>query len=298
MSHGPATLVVVALLATVALAPSGAAVATNEVSMSGFTADPGEIGLVLVSAQATNVSAYEANVTFDPDVVTVVAAGRQDFPNPEETIDREQGWVRLSAERNEGVDDPILTSLVVRVLSGAEPGTETELSFVESDTTLTDATDGELTIDGYGSATVNVVEPDTPTPTPTPESTPNLSVTATPTVTPSPTPAVTPTVSPTPTATPTATPTPTETPTSAQTDTPTETTTPTQTTVSSPTPTATEAPVTTTAPATATPTASPEPTPTDRAPTTTTGEGPGFGAVVTLLVVLVATGLVCRTRDR
>jgi len=304
MSRAPAAVVpAVVVLVAVALALPGATAATNEVTMSGFSEEPGEIGLVLLSAQATNVTAYQANVTFDPDVVTVVAAGRQDFPNPEETVDRENGWVRLSAERSDPVDEPILTSLVVRILSEAEPGTETELSFVETDTTLTNATDGELTIDAYGTATIDVLQPDTPTPTVTPESTPTVAPTVTPTPTPSPVPTATPTVTPTPTVTttPTATtpttPTETPTPTGTDTDTPTETSTPTRTATASPTPTATEPRETTTPPA-ATPTATPEPTPTDPATGTTTESGPGFGLVVTVVALLVAAGLVRRTRRR
>jgi hypothetical protein len=285
MSRAPAVLLAVALLVTVALAPSGAVAATNEVSMSGFSEEPGEIGLVLVSAQATNVTAYEANVTFDPDVVTVVAAGRQDFPNPEETIDREQGWVRLSATSDDPVDDPVLTSLVVRVLSGAEPGTETDLSFVEADTTLTNETDGELPIDAYGNATVGVLQPDTPTATPTPESTPTATPTATPSPTATPTVTPTPTVTSTPTATPTSTPTPTDTPpeTTSPTPTRTETVSPTPT----PTPTAFPGETETTAPPS---------TPTDTAPGTTTGTGPGLGPVTAVLAVLVAAALIRRTR--
>jgi PGF-CTERM protein len=299
MSRAPAALVpAVVVLVAVALALPGAAAATNEMSMSGFSEEPGETGLVLLSAQATNVTAYEANVTFDPDVVTVVAAGRQDFPNPEETVDRERGWVRLSAEQSEPVDDPVLASLVVRVLSEAEPGTETELSFVEADTTLTNATDGELSIAAYGNATIDVLQSDTPTPTVAPESTstltPERTPTATPTVTTSPTP--------TPTATPTLTPTPsaTQTPTQTETARPTETATSTRTSTASPTPTVIETTdeTETTAPPAATPTATPEPTPTDPAAETTTETGPGFGLVVTVLAVLAATGLLRRTRNR
>jgi len=294
MPRRPATLAVVALLVTVALAlpgaiaSTGATAATNEVDMSGFSEEPGETGLVLLSARATNVTAYEANVTFDPDVVTVVAAGRQDFPNPEETIDREQGWVRLSAERSEPVDEPVLTSLVVRVLSEAEPGTETELSFVEADTTLTNATDGELPIDAYGNATVEVLQPDTPTPTATPE--PTATPTATPTRTPSPSPTATPTAtltpstSPTDTATPTATPTETASQTDIDSSSPTPSASPTSTASPSPSPTDSPVPM--------------SPTPTDRPGTTTATEGPGFGLTVTLVALLVVGGFLRRSRVR
>ena len=304
MSRRPATLVAIVLLVTVALAlpgtiaSSGADAATNEVDMSGFSEEPGEIGLVLLSAQATNVTAYEANVTFDPDVVTVVAAGRQDFPNPEETVDREQGWVRLSAERSEPVDEPILASLVVRVLSEAEPGTDTDLSFVEADTTLTNATDGELSIDAYGKATVSVLQPETATheQTVTPEQTGTPTATPTQTSSPTPTPTATPTPSVTPTATATPTATPDQSPSPTDTERPSPTSTPSQTSAGSPSPSPAESPETE-----ATPTASPvpmTPTATDRPGTTTATEGPGFGPSVTLAALLVVAGLLWRGRDR
>jgi len=294
MSRGPATLVVVALLVTLALAVPFAGATTNEITMSGFSEEPGEVGLVLLWAQATNVTAYEANVTFDPDVVTVVTAGQRDFPTPEETVDRENGWVSLSASREEPVDYPVLASLVVRVSSDAEPGTETELSFVEADTTLTNATDGELTIDAFGTGAVSVLQPDTPAPTatPTPAPSPATTPTATSTDTPTPTPTDTPTPTPTPTPTDASTPTPT--PTDASTPTPTPTTTPTPTQMPSPTPTETVTQTQTVAPSpTPTATASPEPT-----LTTTTANGPGFGLAVTLLAILVAAGLARRSRGR
>lgn len=284
-----ALLAVVALLGAAAAAtPWAAANATdNRVSVSDVSEQPGEYGIALLTAEATNVTGYEANVTFDPTVVRVAVVGRQRFPDTDVTIDNENGWVSLNGARDDGVDDPTLASLVVKVRADAEPGTRSPLGLVAADTTLTNATDGEIPVARYANGSVYVREPETPTPTatPTPGSTPTATPTTTPTAPPSPTATPTPTAVSTPTATPTSTPTPTETPTATQS--PTQTDTETRSPTASPTPTATPA-LTTFEPI-------PTPTPTaDNATGTVTGaDGPGFGGLAAVFAVAV-TLLVAR----
>lgn len=331
----PAILVVL-VLAAAAFGPVSIASSAPDarIAISDVSRSPGDYGVVLLHAEASNVTEYEANVTFDSSEAYPIVATGADFPEPETTIDRDAGWIELSGSNASGVDDPTLAAVLVRVDPDATVGETAELSFVSEETVLRNAS-GEIPIAAYDAGRITVAAPATSTasPTPTPTRTPTETATPTPTETPTPTPTetATPTPTPSPTPTPTQTPTPTPTPTETATPTPTSTETPTLTPTETPTPTATTTPTPTDTP-TATPTDSPTPTDT-RTPTqtepfaptepptssptptetptptptqtptgtatteTTDGDGPGFG-VPTLLAAVVVAALVRRARGR
>ncbi|MFB6152493.1 MAG: hypothetical protein ABEJ40_11870 [Haloarculaceae archaeon] len=284
---------------------------TASISLSDVSGPPDDYAVVLLYADAENVTAYEANVTYDPAVVDVVAVAGADIPSPNGTIDHGSGWVTLNSSREESKDDPTLATLLVHVRPDAEPGATAELSFVPGETTLTNET-GEVPIDSYLGATVRVEQPatdvatatSTPPPTPTPTPTPTTTPTPTPTTTPTPTPTTTPTVTPTATPTPTATQTATPTPTATPIQTPTATATPTATDTSTATDTPNQATTSgvgaagTGGDVTSTPSTTTErvtlyvpENETETASETTGGGGPGFGltaAVFALGAVVVA----------
>jgi hypothetical protein len=89
---------------------------------------------VNVSANASNVAGYQANVTFDPDVVQVERVEGAAFADPVVRVDNETGYVRFTQAAAKGVDDPVLARLTLSIV--ADEPTETALRFVRADTRL------------------------------------------------------------------------------------------------------------------------------------------------------------------
>lgn len=153
------------------------------------TAPPGENVTVVMWANTTNASAYQTNLTFNPDVVQVVAiSGSTDFGDPVMNPDNSAGWVAFNQLRQSGISNPVLAEITFQVVG--QTGDTSDISFVETDTKLA-TKDGETYSPGeYGDITIQVEESTlTPTPTamstPTPTSTPEPN-TPTPTSTPEP----------------------------------------------------------------------------------------------------------------
>ncbi|WP_435074280.1 cohesin domain-containing protein [Halorubrum sp. HHNYT27] len=160
------TVVVAATVLLLGAALAGAAVGgasadapsvalTNETGGSAVEAPAGETVTVAVSANASNVSAYQANLTFDPDVVRVVSvSGTDDFDDPVTNIDNESGWVAFNQYRASNVTNPRLATVTVELVG--EPGNETTIAFVESDTKFSDAAAQEQNPQQYDGLTVTV----------------------------------------------------------------------------------------------------------------------------------------------
>jgi uncharacterized membrane protein YgcG len=156
----------------------------------------GDTFTVTVGSDATNVSAYQANLTFDPGVVELRSvSGTDDFSDP--VTNRGNGWVAFNQYRSSDTDGPVFATLTFEVVGDA--GDEAAFSFVRAETKLANSAGQEESITGYEGLTLSVPSEPTPTETPTPTPTP------TPTETPTPTPTPTPTETPTPTPTPTPT---------------------------------------------------------------------------------------------
>jgi hypothetical protein len=267
--------------------PGLGATSSNRVAVSDASRAPGGYAVLLLTAEATNVTAYEATLTYNASVIRLsVVTGSEDFPEPNVDSNTDDGRVRFDATASDSADSPILAGIVIQVRSEAEPGTRTSLSLVAAETMLWNATQSDIDIDAYESGRIRVREPDE-TPRPTTSATPTPTVSPTPTPTERQTQTASPTLSPTVTATATLPPT-------------------TETRTVSPTPTATETPTATGEPPTQTRTPSPEPgspgraatdtatalpTDTDTAgatPVQTDGAGPGFGSLPGLIAVLSA----------
>lgn len=179
---------------------------------------PGENVTVFVWANATNVTGYQANVTFDPAVVQVeTVSGSSEFTDPVVNANDSAGWVAFNQLRSSEVTDPVLAEITFAV---ADEASETSnISFVETDVKFATGDGETFSPDEYGNVTLQIEESST-TPTPTATPTPTPTATPTPSTTPSVTP--TPTPSPTPNPTPTAPmPTPNQTPSLTATPTPT-----------------------------------------------------------------------------
>jgi len=255
---------------------------STRIAASDASREPGEYAVVLLTAQAANVTEYEANLTFNASVARFAFATGADFSEPNVRSDNTAGWVRLDQAADSPTDDPTLAGLMMQVRSDAIPGDRTELEFVPSETSLTNETHGAVDIDTYQNGRIVADEPEsTPSPTPPPTATPSPTATATPTPTPTP--------SPTATSTPTANGAPT----------PPATATGTETATVTPSPTPTRSQTLTATPGTPFPTETPTETPTvtdgdDATPVTTTGDGPGLGVGLALLAVAGVALLVGR----
>lgn len=186
-----------ALSATGSAATESINVAQTPTADSGgsITVAPGENVTVVVWANATDVSAYQSNLTFDPAVVRVAAvSGSTDFSEPVANANNSLGWVAMNQLRLSEVSDPVLVKITFSVVGQA--GDVSNVSFVETDTKFA-TENGETSSPGEYRGISLKVEGSSSTPTATPTPTATATPTSTPTVTSTPTP--TPTATPTPT---------------------------------------------------------------------------------------------------
>ena len=164
LRHATVVVVTAALLLGAALsgatvgvvdADSPSVAVTDESGGNAVEAAPNETVTVTVGANASNVSAYQANLTFDPDVVRVESvSGTDDFDDPVANVDNEGGWVSFNQYRSSNVSDPQLAAVTVELVGDA--GDETSLAFVESDTKLSDDAAQERGIEEYNDLTVTI----------------------------------------------------------------------------------------------------------------------------------------------
>ncbi|MEF8829306.1 MAG: cohesin domain-containing protein, partial [Haloarcula sp.] len=199
-------------MAVAALAPGSASAISLGDTVSGESGDaisvtPGETVTVQVWANATAVRGYQTNVTFDPTVAEVDAvAGSDDFDDPVANVNNDAGWVAFNQLRSGETNDPVLAEVTLTVPADATGSTQ--LSFVESDTKLSNSDGETVAPESFNSIELRV---DTGSPTPTDTTTPTETDTATPTETDTDTAAPTETDTAEPTETDTATPTETST---------------------------------------------------------------------------------------
>jgi hypothetical protein len=201
--------------------------------------NPGDIvNVSIVVDGASDVAGYQTNLTYDSDVVQVRRITGVDVSDPIANINNNRGWVSFTQAQAKGIKSPTLARISFEIVG--ESGRQTRLSFVESDTLVSDAKGNAIPLSlSGGLVRVASQSPSTPktsaTPTQTPPSTTETSTrttktTSTPTATPARTTKTTSTTTATPvrttktTSTPTATPARTTKTTSTTTATPARTT--------------------------------------------------------------------------
>jgi len=140
---------------------AGPAQESTAITAGDAAGTPGTNVTVDVSARAPNVSSYEARLTYDPDVVEVVATEGVDFSDP--ITNEERGRLNLTQVHVGGVDDPTFARITFRIVGA--PGNATTLAFDEDDTVLFDAAAEDIWIDEYDSGEIRVEQPPTATPT-------------------------------------------------------------------------------------------------------------------------------------
>ncbi|MFC3958872.1 cohesin domain-containing protein [Halovivax cerinus] len=118
---------------------------TKTLSLTASEQSGDQIGVTL-ETNASDVAGYGANVTFDPDVVSVDAVSGLDMNDPIVNIDNENGWVFFTQSQASGVDEPELAEITFTVQATGQ----TDLEFVAEDTSVNDATPEEIPVDLVG----------------------------------------------------------------------------------------------------------------------------------------------------
>lgn len=150
-----AGLVVLVALATVcgALAPGTVAAETQSeatITVGSASADPGETVTVAVAVEGENIAGYQANLTWDPDVLRFESVEGADFSEPVRNAN--EGWVFMTQSQSSGTSSPTVARVTFTVVGDA--GDETALSFVGADTSANDESEQLETAVESGTVTV------------------------------------------------------------------------------------------------------------------------------------------------
>ena len=109
-----------------------------QLRLGSATVNPDDAVVVRLSTDASDVAGYQTNVTFDPSVVQVEGVvGTDDFDDPVANVNNDEGWVKFTQSKTEGVDEPALAR--IRLTAVGEDGDSTALSLVGADTSINDA---------------------------------------------------------------------------------------------------------------------------------------------------------------
>jgi subtilisin family serine protease len=126
------------------------------VKVTETTVTPGSSAEVHLQTDVSNVTGYEATITFDPDKLQVASVSGEDLADPVVTIDNEEGEIVLTQAQATGVDAPKLAEITFDVV-GLEAGEETELNLLSSETEVFDP-NGDAYITNYDDGSVSVLE--------------------------------------------------------------------------------------------------------------------------------------------
>jgi hypothetical protein len=128
------------------------------ISLENKEGAPGETVDVTLSATANDVSSYQANITFDPSIVSAKTAQSGDLGSPIVNINNESGWVSLTATQVNGVDDPTLATITFELVGDA--GQSSSLGLFEAETGLSDSQGNTISVDEYNQGTVSIIDAD------------------------------------------------------------------------------------------------------------------------------------------
>lgn len=186
MNRVVSTLFVVCLLAGGVFVATSTVAATDAIhqqqqngTINVTTEQRGETLTVTLSASG-EMAGYQANVTYDPSVVTFRGATGVDFADPVVNNNGAAGWVFLTQAAADGVENPELVQITFEVVGNGNP----QIGFDRSNTLLNDA-DAEVVEPTYETNEVGSFTVATATPTATPSPTVTRPATDSPTATPS-----------------------------------------------------------------------------------------------------------------
>ncbi|WP_440988303.1 cohesin domain-containing protein [Haloarchaeobius baliensis] len=149
-------LVVLVALATVCGALAPGVVAAEEQSEATITvgdasAAPGETVTVPVAVEGENIAGYQANLTWDPSVLRFESVEGADLSDPVKNAN--EGWVFMTQSQSSGTSSPTVARVTFTVVG--DGGDETELAFVDADTSANDESSQLETAVAGGTVTVS-----------------------------------------------------------------------------------------------------------------------------------------------
>lgn len=165
------------------LLAAGALAATSTAAAAGVAQQDQQNGTITIATEQTDetlvvtlsasgeLAGYQANLTYDPDVVRFREATGLDFADPV-VNNQTAGWVFLTQAAADSTQDPDLVRVTFDVVGNGDPA----IGFNNSNTLLNDA-DAEVVDPSYETSAVEQVTVTTPTPTvtPTPTDSPTVS---------------------------------------------------------------------------------------------------------------------------
>jgi hypothetical protein len=165
------------------LLAAGALAATSTAAAAGVAQQDQQNGTITIATEQTDetlvvtlsasgeLAGYQANLTYDPDVVRFREATGLDFADPV-VNNQTAGWVFLTQAAADSTQDPDLVRVTFDVVGNGDPA----IGFNNSNTLLNDA-DAEVVDPGYETSAVEQLTVTTPTPTvtPTPTDSPTVS---------------------------------------------------------------------------------------------------------------------------
>lgn len=127
-------LLVVAIVAvgTVAVGTVGAETGEDATITLEVVSETDDTVEVVMGTDAQDAAGYEANVTYDPAVLTLDTIEGVDFDEPVTNTDDDAGWVKLTQAQGSGMKAPTFARLTFTVTEAVE----TELSFLEHETAV------------------------------------------------------------------------------------------------------------------------------------------------------------------
>ncbi len=118
------------------LAPVEIQVADAQLTLEDVEGQPESTVTVLLYANFSDVAGYQANFSFDPEVVQIQDISGVDFDDPTANINNEAGWAFLTAAQATPDVNPVLAEITFEVIAGQ--GNATDLAFHAEDTLLND----------------------------------------------------------------------------------------------------------------------------------------------------------------
>lgn len=137
-----------AFAATASAGQADATVATDDDLELVVTENDGDRVTVQITTTAADVAGFEANITFDSDLVQLTDTAGVDLANPVNNDNNDAGWVHLQQAQADGVDQPTTTELTFEVHS---EGT-LQLQFLDAHTGIANSNSELIPITTHGTA--------------------------------------------------------------------------------------------------------------------------------------------------
>jgi hypothetical protein len=106
---------------------------------------------VTVAVEGESIAGYQANLTWDPSVLRFESVAGADFSEPVKNAN--EGWVFMTQSQSSGTSSPTVARVTFTVVG--DGGDETDLAFVDADTSANDESSQLETAVESGTVTVS-----------------------------------------------------------------------------------------------------------------------------------------------